>query len=84
VAAFFFYISGSWTGRICRDTIENRQRKGGCAMTEELIHELKHVKNALVNKEMQGEAWEEKQEMIRKLEDVTSYLKDALGQGIEF
>ena len=45
-------------------------------MTEELIHELKHVKNALVNKEMQG--------VIRKLEDVTSYLKDALGQGIEF
>ena len=35
-------------------------------MTEELIHELKHVKNALVNKEMQGEAWEEKQE-IRSL-----------------
>ena len=53
-------------------------------MTEELIHELIHVKNALVNKEMQGEAWEENQEMIRKLEDVTSYLKDALGQGIEF
>lgn len=54
------------------------------AMTEELIRELKHVKNALVNKEMQGEAWEEKQEMVRKLEEVTSYLKDALGQGIEF
>ena len=33
---------------------------------------------------MKGEAWEEKQQMIRKLEDVTSYLKDALGQGIEF
>lgn len=54
------------------------------AMTEELIRELKHVKNALVNKEMQGEAWEEKQEMVQKLEEVTSYLKDALGQGIEF
>ena len=53
-------------------------------MTEELIRELKQVKNALVNKEMTGDAWEEKQEMIRKLEDVTSYLKDALGQGIEF
>ena len=53
-------------------------------MTEELIREMKHVTNALVNKEMKGEAWEEKQEMIQKLEDVTSYLKDALGQGIEF
>ena len=53
-------------------------------MTEELIRELKHVKNALVNKEMQGEGLEEKQEMVQKLEEVTSYLKDALGQGIEF
>lgn len=53
-------------------------------MTEELIKELKHVKNCLVNYEMSGDAWEEKQEMIQKLEDVTTYLKDALGQGIEF
>lgn len=47
-------------------------------MTEELIRELKHVKNALVNKELSGDDWEEKQEMVKKLEDVTSYLKDAL------
>ncbi len=53
-------------------------------MTEELIKELKHVKKCLANKEMIGDAWEEKQEMIQKLEDVTTYLKDALGQGIEF
>lgn len=53
-------------------------------MTEELIRELKHVKNALVNKELSGDEWEEKQEMVKKLEDVTSYLKDALRQGIEF
>ena len=53
-------------------------------MTEELIRELKHVKNCLVNKEMEGEDWEEKQEMVRKLEDVTTYLKDALGRGEEF
>ena len=38
----------------------------------------------LVNKELSGDEWEEKQEMVKKLEDVTSYLKDALGQGIEF
>lgn len=56
----------------------------GIVMTEELIRELKHVKNALVNKELSGDEWEEKQEMVKKLEDVTSYLKDALGQGIEF
>ena len=36
-------------------------------MTEELIKELKHVKNCLVNLEMSGDAWEEKQEMIQKL-----------------
>lgn len=53
-------------------------------MTEELIRELKRVKSALVNKDMSGDDWEEKQEMIKKLEEVTTYLKDALGQGIEF
>ena len=29
-------------------------------------------------------SWEEKMEMIRKLEEVNTYLKDALGRGIEF
>ena len=53
-------------------------------MTEELIKELKHVKKCLVNKQMLGEEWEEKQEMIEKLEEVTTYLKDALGRGVEF
>lgn len=53
-------------------------------MTEELIKELKHVKKCLVNKEMLGDEWEEKQEMVEKLEEVTTYLKDALGRGIEF
>ena len=33
---------------------------------------------------MEGVEWEEKMEIIRKLEDVSSYLKDALGRGIEF
>lgn len=53
-------------------------------MTEDLIRELKTIKKCLVNKEMTGEEWEEKQAMINKVEDVTTYLKDALGKGIEF
>lgn len=53
-------------------------------MTEELIKEVKHIQQSLINKEMNGEEWEEKMEIIHKLEDVSSYLKDALGRGIEF
>lgn len=53
-------------------------------MTEELIKEAKHIKNCLINKDMTGADWEEKMEIVRKLEDVTTYLKDALGKGIEF
>lgn len=53
-------------------------------MTEELIREVKHIQQCLVNKNMEGEEWEEKMEVIRKLEDVATYLKDALGRGIEF
>ena len=49
-------------------------------MTEDLIKKLKDVKQALVSKDMTGEEWEERE----KLEDVTTYLKDALGKGIEF
>lgn len=33
---------------------------------------------------MSGEEWEEREEILGKLEDVTTYLKDALGKGIEF
>ena len=40
-------------------------------MTEDLIKKLKDVKQALVS-------------ILEKLEDVTTYLKDALGKGIEF
>lgn len=53
-------------------------------MTEELIKEVKHIQQCLINKEMTGDEWEEKMEIIHKLEDVSSYLKDALGRGIEF
>ena len=53
-------------------------------MTGEMIKEIKNIQQRLVNKEMDGEDWEEKMEMIRKLEEVNTYLKDALGRGIEF
>ena len=50
-------------------------------MTEDLIKKLKDVKQALVSKDMTGEEWEEREEILEKLEDVTTYLKDALGKG---
>ena len=75
-------------------------------MTEDLIKKLKDVKQALVSKDMTGEEWEEREEILEKLEgeerqliglryfqDMTqtevakkmgTYLKDALGKGIEF
>lgn len=53
-------------------------------MTEDLIKKLKDVKQALDSKDMTGEEWEEREEILEKLEDVTTYLKDALGKGIEF
>ena len=53
-------------------------------MTEDLIKKLKDVKQALVSKDMTGEEWEEREEILEKLEDVTTYLTDALGKGIEF
>ena len=46
--------------------------------------EVKHIQRCLVNKESEGEEWEEKMQIIRKLEEVSDYLKDALGRGIEF
>lgn len=53
-------------------------------MTEQLIKEIKNIQKCLINKEMTGEDWEEKMEAVKKLEDVSTYLKDALGRGIEF
>ena len=53
-------------------------------MTEELVKKVKDVEQALVRKDMTGEEWEEREEILEKLEDVTTYLKDALGKGIEF
>ena len=53
-------------------------------MNKELVQNLKQLKRCLVNKEMTGEDWEEKQEMIQKIEELTTYLNDATGRGIEF
>ena len=53
-------------------------------MTEDLIKQIKVIKQALVNVDMSGEDWEEREEILEKLEDVTTYLKDAMGKGIEF
>ena len=58
--------------------------KGGIHMTEDLIKEIKHIQQCLVNKEAEGEEWEEKMNAVHKLEEVADYLKDALGKGIEF
>lgn len=48
-------------------------------MGQELILKLKEVKQALVDLDLKGEEWEERQEILQKLEDVTSYVKDAMG-----
>ena len=48
------------------------EAEGGIDMNENLIHNLKHVKECLVNKEMVGEDWEERQEVLAKLEDVVT------------
>ena len=48
-------------------------------MTENLIKDVKKI-----NKESVGDEFEEKMEVIHKLEEVADYLKDALGRGIEF
>ena len=53
-------------------------------MTEDLIKQIKKIKQALVNVDMSGDDWEERDEILDKLEDVTTYLKDAMGKGIEF
>lgn len=53
-------------------------------MTEQLIKDIKNIQHCLINKEMSGDDLEEKMDIVKKLEDVSDYLKDALGRGIEF
>ena len=50
-------------------------------MGQELILKLKEVKQALVDLDLKGEEWEERQEILQKHEDVTTYVKDAIGSG---
>jgi len=57
---------------------------GGLVMTEQLIKDVKRIQKCLINKDMSGDEWEEKMEAVHKLEDVVTYLKDALGRGVEF
>ena len=52
-------------------------------MTAELIKDIKRIQKCLINKEMTGEDLSEKMEAVRKLEEVASYLKDALAREIE-
>ena len=53
-------------------------------MTEQLIKDIKNIQQRLINKEMTGDAYEEKMQIVKKLEEVNNYLKDALSDGIEF
>lgn len=50
-------------------------------MGQEMILKLKEVKQALVDLDVSGEEWEERQEILQKLEEVTSYVKDMMGSG---
>ena len=58
--------------------------KGAFIMTEQLIKDIKNIQQRLINKEMTGDAYEEKMQIVKKLEEVNNYLKDALSDGIEF
>ena len=53
-------------------------------MTADWIREIKKMKQAMVNVEMSGDEWQEREEMLEKLEEVSNYLKDAMARGIEF
>ena len=53
-------------------------------MNENLIKYLKEIKACLVKRDMVGEDWAERQEVLEKLEDVVVYLNDATEEGIDF
>ena len=39
--------------------------KGGIIMTEQLIKDIKNIQKRLINKEMTGEAYEEKMQIVK-------------------
>lgn len=53
-------------------------------MNGDLIKQLKYIKKNLVNKELIGEDWEERQVVIGKLEDAVAYLNDCTEKGIDY
>lgn len=53
-------------------------------MNDELIKYLKIIKKSMVKKELVGQEWEERREVLAKLEDAVTYLNDCTGKGIEF
>ena len=52
-------------------------------MNRELVKLLKHVKEAIVNKEMEDKDLDDQQEAVRNLENVVSYLNDLSGRRID-
>lgn len=53
-------------------------------MNNELVKYLKIVKRSMVDRDMVGDDWEERQQIIQKLEEAVTYLNDCSGRGIEF
>ena len=74
---------GRTRGENCNRNVFQKTNGGGLT-TEEMIKEIKHIQQCLINVDMEGEDYEEKMDAVHKLEDVVTYLKDALGKGIEF
>lgn len=71
--------------KISVETLEKAEiAKEAVIMNENLIKYLKEIKASLVKHDMVGEDWEERQEILDKLEDVVVYLNDATEEGIDF
>ena len=50
-------------------------------MTEEMIKEIKHIQQCLINVDMEGEDYEEKMDAVHKLEDVDDISERCAGEG---
>lgn len=53
-------------------------------MNGKLISQLKDIKAIVVKKDLRGADWEDRQEIISKLEDAVSLLNDFSNRGIDF